>query len=220
VSLRTRVKFCGMTRAEDAALAVALGVDAIGLVFVPQSRRAVDVEQARAVIAAIPALVQVVGLFMDASAQSVHAVLSQVQIDLLQFHGSESAAYCEQFPRPYLKAIAMGSAQSPDDQAELTDLAQRFHSARGLLLDAHSPGKSGGSGEAFDWERIPATLAPRILLAGGLSAINVARAIEVVRPYAVDVSSGIESAPGIKCPQRMQNFMNEVNRVSARSGRG
>ena len=214
MSARTRVKFCGITRAEDARTAIALGVDAIGLVFVPGSKRCVDLAQAREVITAVSPLVSVIGLFMDAAAADVAAVLDALPLDALQFHGRESVEFCRQFKRAYVKALAMG------DGVDVAHAASRYAGARGVLLDAHRTGEQGGSGLSFDWSLIPPALADRIILAGGLTPENVAAAITEVRPYAVDVSSGIESAPGIKCPRRMQLFMNEVDRASAEPGRG
>lgn len=209
-----RVKFCGLTRAEDARVAIDLGVDALGLVFVPQSKRFLDPDRANALLAGVAPLVQVIGLFMDASAADVAAVLDAVPLDVLQFHGRESPEYCRQFRRPYIKALAMG------DGVDVVRTASGYAAARGVLLDAHRSGEQGGTGQRFDWSLIPAALADRIILAGGLTPENVAEAITDVRPYAVDVSSGIESAPGIKCPRRMQQFMNEVERASAKPGRG
>ena len=209
---RVRVKFCGITRPEDAATAAALGVDAIGLVFVPASKRAVGVARSREILAALPPLVSTVGLFMNAPVADVYAVFEAVPLDLLQFHGDESPEYCAQFGRPWIKALAMGAG------LDALHEAQRYAGARGLLLDAHRAGELGGSGEVFDWAAVPASLAPRILLAGGLNEDNVARAIELVRPYAVDVSSGIESVPGSKCPARMQKFMSEVMSASREFG--
>ncbi|HWS25318.1 MAG TPA: phosphoribosylanthranilate isomerase [Xanthomonadales bacterium] len=214
MSARTRVKFCGITRAEDARSAIALGVDAIGLVFVPGSKRCVDLAQAREVMSAVSPLVSVIGLFMDAATADVAAVLDALPLDALQFHGRESAEFCRQFKRPYVKALAMG------DGVDVAHAASGYAGARGVLLDAHRSGEQGGSGLSFDWSLIPPALAERIILAGGLTPENVAAAITQVRPYAVDVSSGIESAPGIKCPRRMQLFMNEVDRASAEQGRG
>jgi len=214
LSARTRVKFCGITRAEDARSAIALGVDAIGLVFVPGSKRCVDLAQAREVMSAVSPLVSVIGLFMDAATADVAAVLDALPLDALQFHGRESAEFCRQFKRPYVKALAMG------DGVDVAHAASGYAGARGVLLDAHRSGEQGGSGLSFDWSLIPPALAERIILAGGLTPENVAAAITQVRPYAVDVSSGIESAPGIKCPRRMQLFMNEVERASAEQGRG
>jgi len=213
VSARVRVKFCGITRAEDAAEAVRLGVDAVGLVFVPGSKRCVDIQQARDIVAAVPAFVSTVGLFMDADTAHVEAVLAAVPLDLLQFHGRERADFCAAFRRPYVKALAMG------DGVDVTMMASAYAGARGVLLDAHRSGEQGGSGLRFDWSRIPASHASRIILAGGLAPDNVAAAIAAVRPYAVDVSSGIESAPGIKCPGRMRHFMNEVDRAARESRR-
>lgn len=208
MSARTRVKFCGITRPEDARKAIALGVDAIGLVFVPRSRRRVDLGQAREIIAAAAPLVSVIGLFMDAPTADVAAVLEQLPLDALQFHGAESPEYCGQFRRPYVKALAMG------DAVDVVCAASGYAGARGVLLDAHRSGEQGGTGERFDWSAVPRELAGHIILAGGLTPANVGAAISQVRPYAVDVSSGIESAPGIKCPERMQQFMNEVERAS------
>ena len=213
MSARTRVKFCGITRAEDARIAIDLGVDAIGLVFVPQSKRFVDLAQAREVLAAVSPLVSVIGLFMDAEVAQVAAVLDALPLDALQFHGRESPDYCRQFRRPYIKALAMG------DGVDVVLAASGYAQARGVLLDAHRSGEQGGSGLSFDWSLIPPALSDRIILAGGLTPENVAAAITQVRPYAVDVSSGIESAPGIKCPGRMRHFMNEVDRAARESRR-
>ena len=208
MTARTRVKFCGFTRPDDAALAADLGVDAIGLVFVPRSRRAMELTQAEKIVEVIPPLVRVVALFMDAPVAQVVAALEALPVDLLQFHGNETPEYCEQFKRPYVKALAMG------DGVDVLCAAARYARARGVLLDAHRAGEQGGSGECFDWSAIPAALSSQIILAGGLTPENVALAIAQVRPFAVDVSSGIELAPGIKCPRRMQHFLNEVDRAS------
>lgn len=213
MSSRTRVKFCGMTRPDDAMMAVDLGVDAIGLVFVPKSRRFVDLDLALAVARSVPPLVHLVALFMDASHEAVDLVVRELPIDLLQFHGAETPEFCASFHRPYVKALAMG------DGLDVEYAAERYAQARGVLLDAHRSGEQGGSGLRFDWSAIPVSMAGRIILAGGLDADNVALAIRQVRPFAVDVASGIESAPGIKCPRRMQQFMNEVDRASRDQGR-
>ncbi|GMU44623.1 MAG: N-(5'-phosphoribosyl)anthranilate isomerase [Lysobacterales bacterium] len=209
-----RVKFCGFTNVEDVRAAVALGVDAIGLVFVPASKRRVGIGRAQDIVAAVPPFVTTVGLFLDAPADEVARVLAAVPLDLLQFHGSEPPEQCAAFGRPYLKALAMG------DGIDAVAAASRYAGARGILLDAHRSGEQGGSGLRFDWSRIPPELAPRIVLAGGLAADNVAAAIAAVHPYAVDVASGIESAPGQKCPARMQAFMNEVERAARESRPG
>ncbi len=209
---RVRVKFCGITRAEDAVVAASLGVDAIGLVFVPGSKRRVDLGQAREILDALPPLVTSVALFMDAAVADVEEVLDALPVDLLQFHGSETPEDCARFGRPWIKALAMGN--TIDALAE----AGRYARARGVLLDAHRKGELGGRGERFDWSCIPPPLAARILLAGGLDENNVADAVAQVRPYAVDVSTGIESSPGIKCARRMQKFIEEVNRASREYG--
>lgn len=209
---RTRIKFCGMTRVDDVARAVDLGVDAIGMIFVPGSKRALDLHRAERVAAAVPPLVTRVALFLNPQPQAVHAVLASVPIDLLQFHGTETPAFCSGFALPYVKALAMG------DRIDVSFEMSRYAQARGVLLDAHRSGEQGGRGESFDWSQIPPAVAPRILLAGGLRPDNVAAAIFSVRPFAVDVSSGIESAPGVKSERLMQHFVAEVERASRESG--
>ena len=203
----TRVKFCGITQYEDAAAAVALGVDALGFVFYGPSPRNVAAEQASAIIAKLPPLVCKVGLFVDAGFEAVRAILDSVPIDVVQFHGNEAAAECEQAGRPYIKAIRM----APD--VDLHVEAERYASASALLLDAYTADAVGGTGLAFDWTRIPRTLSRPIILAGGLTTANVAAAIKAVGPYAVDVSSGVERSRGIKDPDKMKQFMIEVNSV-------
>lgn len=210
MSLRTRVKICGITRPEDGVAAAALGVDAIGLVFYAKSPRFIDFETARAVCAALPGFVTVVALFLNPDADEVEQVLAEVPVDLIQFHGSESAEFCRSFNRPYIKALGMADANL---QQQLVN----YQDARGLLLDSHAMGEAGGSGQTFDWARIPEQLRRRIILAGGLNPDNVAAAIRQVRPYAVDLSSGVESAPGIKDVARMTRLMNEVKRVDCES---
>lgn len=202
--MTTRIKFCGITRVEDARLAVELGVDAIGLVFTRQSRRFVDLAQARALRRALPPFVSLVALFMDDTPAWVDEVIDQVRPDLLQFHGGESNEFAARFPRPWIKAIPMAST------VDFSDLAAQFPDAGAFLLDSHAGGSAGGTGTAFDWTRAPRDPARPIVLAGGLDPLNVARAIEVVRPYAVDVSSGIESAPGIKDAAKMRAFVAAV----------
>jgi phosphoribosylanthranilate isomerase len=201
---RTRVKICGITRPEDGAIAAELGVDAIGLVFYPPSSRFVDVATAQQIVAALPPLITVVGLFMNAESTAVQAVVESVRIDLLQFHGDEEPDVCAKFGRPYLKAVPMGAG------ADVRDYEQRFASATGLLLDSHSGQKMGGTGQHFDWTRIPAKRQKPLILAGGLHPGNVAEAIRQVRPYAVDVSSGVESAKGAKDAALMRAFLRGV----------
>ena len=202
--MRTRVKICGITRSEDASAAVRLGADAIGLVFYPPSPRAVGIEQARAVVSGLPPFVTVVGLFVDATREVIHEVLDEVRIDLLQFHGNEPPAACVGHGKPYIKALHMR------EDADPADLATRYASSSGLLLDTYRPGLVGGTGEAFDWSRLPREFRQPIILAGGLTPANVAAAVRQVRPYAVDVSGGVERAKGIKDPGKIAAFIQEV----------
>ena len=201
---RTRVKICGITRPEDGVVAAALGVDAIGLVFYPPSPRFVTVETAQQIVAALPPFITVVGLFMNADPAAVQTVIARTPLHLLQFHGDETPGYCVQFGRPYLKAVPMGAG------AEVRDYEQRFASAAGLLLDSHGGNQMGGTGQGFDWTRIPAERDKPLILAGGLHPGNVAAAIRQVRPYAVDVSSGVETAKGIKDAELMRAFLRGV----------
>lgn len=202
---RTRVKICGLTRQQDVNAAVQCGADALGFVFAPRSPRRVQPSDARSLAASVPALVTSVGLFMDQPADEVARVLEEVPLGLLQFHGSEDAAYCKQFGLPYIKAVSMQNA------ASVAEAAGAHASAAGLVLDSHQPGGIGGTGEVFDWSLATGGAMP-VLLAGGLNAGNVAAAIVAVRPWAVDVSSGVEDAPGIKNAEKISNFMQEVNR--------
>jgi len=207
----TRIKCCGMTRVEDALLAARLGADAIGLVFTARSRRRVSLEQARAIRRALPPFVASVALFMDDDSTLVEEVIAVVQPDLLQFHGGESDAWCMQFDRPWLKAIAMG-----EGAAALPRLRD-YPGAAALLLDGHAAGEAGGSGRAFDWSLLPRDLAQPVILAGGLHAGNVGEAIRMARPWAVDVASGVESAPGIKDRDKLAAFVAAV-RAADREG--
>ncbi len=204
---RTRSKICGITRPEDGLLVASQGADAIGLVFYPPSPRHVTVEQARAVLEALPPFVTTVGLFVDADESELRAILDEVSLDLLQFHGNEEEAYCSSFGRPYFKAIRMA------DGVDLSVEAARYSSARALLLDSYQKGVPGGTGHAFDWARIPEGLTKPIILAGGLGPENVEEAIRTVRPYAVDVSSGVEAAKGIKDAEKIIAFMRGVERA-------
>jgi len=205
--MRTRVKICGITRVEDAIFAVEAGVDAIGLVFYAKSPRFVSNKQAAEISRSISAFVTRVALFKDAEKQVIESVLQQVEIDLIQFHGSESVAFCEQFDRPYIKALGMKTAEK--DMDYLKTSAEKYRSAKALLLDAHAPGEAGGTGETFDWTSIGAITKP-IVLAGGLTAENVKQAVNIVHPYAVDVSSGVESSPGIKDKEKVTAFMQQL----------
>lgn len=205
----TRIKCCGMTRVGDALLAVRLGADAIGLVFSARSRRQVTLAQAREIVAALPPFVASVALFMDDEASLVQQVLAEVRPMLLQFHGNENDAWCAQFGQPFLKAIAMG-----EGAAALPRLQEYPHAA-GLLLDGHAAGEAGGSGKAFDWTLLPHDLAQPLILAGGLHAGNVGTAIRAARPWAVDVASGVESAPGIKDATKLTAFVAAVRAADA-----
>ncbi len=199
--MRTRVKICGITRIEDALSAAACGCDAIGLVFYTRSPRFVTPRRAAEIVAALPPFVSAVGLFVDAPAEEVRAVGGLVQLDLLQFHGEESPDYCRQFGKPYLKAVRVRPGTN------LLQYAAAHAGASGLLLDAYAEGVPGGTGMTFDWALIPADLPVPVILAGGLDAANVAEAVRRVRPYAVDVSGGVEREKGIKDAERIAAFM-------------
>ena len=203
----TRVKICGITRVEDTLAVAQAGANAIGLVFYERSPRHVGIELAARLAAAPPPFVSVVGLFVDADAAFVREVLAQVPLDLLQFHGDETPEYCAQSGKPYLKAIRVRAG------VDLLQCASDFRSARGLLLDAHVEGVPGGTGKAFDWALIPKRLPLPVILSGGLDAANVAAAIKQVRPYAVDVSSGVEAVKGIKDAAKIARFMQEVKQA-------
>lgn len=202
-----------MTRVEDALLAARLGADAIGLVFTARSPRRVTLAQARVIVDALPPFVSTVALFMDDDERLVDAVIQQVQPDLLQFHGSEGDAWCAQFGRPFLKAVAMGAGASA--LPRLRD----YPSASALLLDGHAAGEAGGSGKSFDWSLLSDELAQPLILAGGLHAGNVADAVRRLRPWAVDVASGVETAPGIKDAARLAAFIQAVREVDAELAR-
>ncbi len=204
-----RSKICGITRIEDALAAVDAGADAIGLVFYPRSPRVVSVQQARAIIAALPPFVTTVGLFVDASRCELGEILDAVPLDLLQFHGDESADACDGYHRPFIKALRV----KPGD--DIAALAAHYPKASGILLDTYVAGVPGGTGEAFDWSLIPRELPKPLILAGGLTPDNVADAVRKVRPYAVDVSGGVESSKGIKDAQRIHAFIDAVKGGSA-----
>lgn len=199
-----RVKICGITSIDDALAAAAVGADAIGLVFHPASPRAVDPDTAAAIVRALPPFVTSVGLFVDADAAQIASVLRAVPLDLLQFHGTESPAECERAGRPFIKAVAV----RPD--LDLLQFAASFHRARGLLLDAFVPGVPGGTGVQADWAAIPKAMPLPVVLAGGLHSGNVAAAVRLVRPWAVDVSSGVERSKGVKDHNKLSEFMRGV----------
>ena len=200
----TRIKFCGFTRPADLELAVELGVDFVGLIFAPRSRRRVSLQAAQALRAAVPETIGVVALCMDNEAAEVQALVDAVRPDVLQFHGAETEAFAAQFGVPYWKAVAMGGGMA---DARLAIEFAKHPSAAAFLLDGHGAGEQGGSGKAFDWNRVPQAAGKPLLLAGGLSPGNVAEAIRTARPWGVDVSSGIETAPGEKSPEKMRAFV-------------
>ncbi len=210
--LRTRIKFCGMTRVEDALAASALGVDAIGLIFAARSKRRLTPQQGMIILAALPPLVDAVALFMDNSAEDVRATIDVVRPTLLQFHGDEDDAFCASFGLPYMKAVAMGG----DGGEDASTLVHRYPDARAFLFDSHAKGEAGGSGQTFDWARVPVDFTRPFLVAGGLTPDNVFDAIRATGCWGVDVSSGIEGAtPGVKDHARMRRFVAEVARADA-----
>jgi phosphoribosylanthranilate isomerase len=200
---KTRVKVCGITRAEDALTAAALGVDAIGFVFYEKSPRTITPAAACDIILKLPPFLVKVGLFVNATPEVVFSGLSSCAIDILQFHGDEDENYCRQFGVPYIKALRHRGMM------ETRETAAQFSSASAILLDSYEPGRFGGTGHAFDWSEIPELTQPMVL-AGGLSPLNVGLAVGQVAPYAVDVSGGVEDLPGIKSPERIQQFMRAV----------
>ena len=206
----TRIKFCGLTRAEDVRLAVELGVDYLGLVFAPQSPRRLLLGQARMLRDLVPQDIAVVALMMDNARADVEKVVESLQPDVLQFHGGEDEAFCASFGLPFWKAIAMGG------QAEAAFSAiARYPGASGFLFDGHAAGEQGGSGKRFDWKQMPSALDRPFFLAGGLSPENVGVALQTARPWGVDVSSGIEAAPGIKHADKMRQFVEAVRLADA-----
>ncbi|MHB1291256.1 MAG: phosphoribosylanthranilate isomerase [Sulfuricella sp.] len=202
----TRIKICGITRSEDALVCAQAGVDAIGLVFYPSSPRHVAAAQAAAIARALPPFVTTVGLFVNPAVEQVEAVLNEVHLDVLQFHGDEPPEFCAGFGVPYLKAIRVKAG------VDLVQCAIRYREAQGLLLDAYVEGTPGGTGQSFDWELIPAGLPLPVILSGGLEPANVADAIRRVRPWAVDVSSGVEASKGIKDAAKIVAFIERVRK--------
>ena len=207
--MRVRIKLCGMMRRQDIEVAAHLGVDAVGLVFYAGSPRCLSRESARELAASAPAFVTITAVFMNPTRAEVERVLKSMRIDLLQFHGEEPPEFCGSFGRGYIKAVAMGGG------ANAAEYARLYANATALLLDGHGRGQPGGRGASFNWANVPNISAPPLMLAGGLRADNVADAIRNLRPFGVDVSSGVERAPGIKDPLKMREFVHEVNRVSA-----
>lgn len=202
---RTRIKVCGITQVEDALVAFESGADAIGLVFYEHSSRVVSVEQASKIARALPPFVSVVALFVNAHIEYVEQVLAEVPVNLLQFHGDENRAECERYGWPYIKAIRM------KEGLDVVSEMDKYPSASGFLLDAYRKGVPGGTGESFDWQRVPKSAQAPIILAGGLNSGNVAAAIGQVSPYAVDVSGGVEMKPGVKNQQLIKEFVANCN---------
>lgn len=205
--MRPRIKICGITTPEQAMTAAESGVDAIGLVFYENSPRAVDVKTARAIADATPAFVSVVGLFMDATADRVTTILEAVPLELLQFHGREAPTFCRGFGRRYMKAVGMLAGADP------VAAGREYDDAAALLVDSHAGSRAGGSGEVFDWSTLPETIGRPLVLAGGLNPDNVGEAVRNVRPWGVDVSSGVETGPGRKDSALIRRFVSEVHRV-------
>lgn len=203
---RTRVKICGITRAQDALAAAEAGADAIGLVFYPSSRRHIAIDTAASIVRSVGAFVTTVGLFVNPRADEVRKVVDKVALDRLQFHGDEDEVFCQQFGLPYIKALRARPG------ADFQQLAAAYPGAAGILLDSYKPGVAGGTGEVFDWQSIPEPMRSQIILAGGLNPDNVASAIRQIAPGAVDVSGGVESEPGIKSAAKIEAFIEAVNR--------
>ena len=200
----TRVKICGITRIEDAVAAATAGADAIGLVFYPKSSRYVTATVAAEIVSELPPFVSTVGLFVNHSADQVNRICDQVELDLLQFHGDESPSDCSQFGKRFIKAVRMAPGRS------VNEMMGQYRQATALLLDSFDADKYGGSGETFDWQRVPKDSDVPLILAGGLNCSNVVEAVTRVQPYAVDVSSGVESAPGIKSADQIIEFVTRV----------
>lgn len=205
--MRTRIKFCGLSRPGDVRLAVELGVDALGFVFAAASPRRIGIDQAEGLRQVVPPLVDAVALFMDNPGSEIDAAIRMLRPTLLQFHGSEDDAFCRGFGLPFIKTVPMGRGA-----VDAAFARKRYPSASAFLLDGHGPGQPGGRGERFDWTTVPPLGRP-VFVAGGLAPGNVGQAIRAARPYAVDVSSGIESAPGTKDGEKMQQFVDEVRRA-------
>ena len=206
---RTRIKICGIREPEHARIAADEGADAIGLNFYDASPRFVQIAEAREIVRMLPPYVMPVGLFVNAAATAIEEILTEIQLGLLQFQGDEPPEFCERFGRPYVRAVRM------EPGTDLVECSRRFSGAKALLLDAHVPGQPGGTGQVFDWGRIPAKHPMPLILSGGLTPENVGRAIRKVRPWAVDVSSGVEASRGVKDPAKIVEFIRSVRREDA-----
>ncbi|HBQ44895.1 MAG TPA: phosphoribosylanthranilate isomerase [Thiomicrospira sp.] len=209
---RTRVKICGITNIDDAMVAVKAGADAIGLVFFEKSTRNVSISQAKKIIESLPAFVTSTALFVNADKEFIEQVIAQTKVDLLQFHGDESVEFCTQFARPYIKAIRI------KETTDVVSLVEKYRSAQAILFDTYVAGTPGGTGESFNWQWLNASFSQQlklpIILAGGLNANNVAKAVKIVQPWAVDISGGVEFSAGIKSAKKIQNFITEIEKVN------
>jgi phosphoribosylanthranilate isomerase len=210
---RTRIKICGIREPAHARVASQAGADAIGLVFWPKSPRFVSTAEAARIVAELPPFVMAVGLFVNSPRDEINSILRAVKLDLLQFHGDEKPEFCDQFGVPYVRAVRM------EEGTDLVEYAHRFSRAKALLLDAHVPGTPGGTGTSFDWGRIPRDFAKPLILSGGLTIDNVGRAVREVKPWAVDVSSGVEASRGTKDPGKIVEFIRSVRSEDAASSR-
>lgn len=211
---RVRIKICGITSVEAALDVADAGVDSIGLVFYEKSPRNVTIEKAAEICESLPPFITCVGLFMDPTTEFVETVLAKARLDLLQFHGSEKPEFCQSFTRPYIKAIGMLGIKNDDD---FKSIADQYKGAKGFLVDSHATGKAGGTGKTFNWSHIPQDYAKPIILAGGLNPNNVADAMQACNVYGIDLSSGVESHPGIKDKQKISQLMKEVQRVHCKN---
>ncbi len=208
---RTRIKICGITRPEDARAAIDSGADALGLVFYPKSPRSVGLEQALEIASVVPPFVSMVALFVNESEANIVRILRELPVGLIQFHGDESPTFCRGFERPWIKALRVSEGM------DLAAEAERFAGARGVLLDAFQAGVPGGTGRTFDWRLAEIPLPLPLVLAGGLNADNVGEALVRLRPAGVDVSGGVESAPGVKCPDKINEFIAAVRAADSKA---
>jgi len=202
---RTRIKICGITRQSDALTAINAGVDALGLVFYPGSARALSLADAEVVVRGLPPLVTLVGLFVDAEAGFIEEACQRLPLGLLQFHGEEAEDFCRGFSRPWMKALRVA------DDSDVPAMIEQHPAAAAILLDTWQAGRPGGTGESFNWRQVPANSARPLVLAGGLNAANVGRAISMTHPFAVDVSGGVEESPGIKSREKIEQFVAAVH---------
>ena len=212
--MRTRVKICGVTRPEDAAMAADLGADAVGLNFWPPGSRCIDADRAGEIVSVLPPMVTPVGVFVDPEQRQVEGVLARAALSVLQFHGDESPSECERYGLPYIKVIRVRGGE------DWTEIEARYAGARALLLDSYRRNVPGGTGAVFDWSLAPAERAKPLVLAGGLRVDNVAQAVQTVRPYAVDVCGGVEESPGRKSPALVGAFIREVFDANSRERAG